>query len=464
MQGSPVQFEFEDVSPVEKRLKVEVAREQVNAKLDEGFRQLGRQVNLKGFRKGKAPKSLLENMFGKKVADDASRELVNESISFVIGQGTLRVVSEPVLEAMPVAKRDEPLKYTARIELMPQIEVKDYVGIPVTQRAAKLADDAVQNTLERKRQTQTELRPIEGRDVAEKDDQLNISLSGTLAHLNYKDKEMTVDLSRPSMAPLPGLAEALVGIPLAAKDHEIKLTMPTEGLPPELAGKTGHFKITVRSAHQKHLPALDDDFAKDTGEAETLDELKSKIEKNLLEEDAEEAKHEMRLSLVEELLKRNPVPLPTMLVQRLARNLIENQRSRMQLELRIMQDQRKADPEAKYQPATPEQLAAAAHAEAVRNLSIEFVMMALADQEKVEVTDADVEKHLAELAKERDKSVARLKAELQREDPNLAQLRGQLRLEMALDVLESKAQVTQGAPQGAPQGAAAGSSEKEPAK
>jgi FKBP-type peptidyl-prolyl cis-trans isomerase (trigger factor) len=136
----------------------------------------------------------------------------------------------------------------------------------------------------------------------------------------------------------------------------------------------------------------------------------------------------------------------------------------MQLELRIMQDQRKADPEAKYQPATPEQLAAAAHAEAVRNLSIEFVMMALADQEKVEVTDADVEKHLAELAKERDKSVARLKAELQREDPNLAQLRGQLRLEMALDVLESKAQVTQGAPQGAPQGAAAGSSEKEPAK
>lgn len=443
MQGSPVQFEFEDVSPVEKRLKVEVAREQVNAKLDEGFKQLGRQVNLRGFRKGKAPRSLLESMFGKKVSEDASRELVNESISFVIGQQQLRVVSEPMLDALPTAKRNEPLRYTARIELMPQIEVKDYVGLEVTQRAPKAGDEQVQTALERKRQAQTELRPVEGRDTAAATDVLNILLTGTLAHLSYKDKEMSVDLTRPNMSPLPGLAEALAGIPLGARDHEVKLTLPTEGLPAELAGKTGTFKITVQSAHQKHLPELDDDFAKDTGEADSLAELKEKLRKNLVEEDAEEAKHEMRLALVEELLKRNPVPLPTMLVQRLARNLLENQRSRMQLELKLFQEARKNNPDAKYEASSPEALAQAAHAEAVRNLSIEFVMMALADQEKVEVTDADLEKHLAELAKERDKSVARLKAEMQREDPNLQQLRGQLRLEMALDVLEAKAQVTQ---------------------
>ena len=141
----------------------------------------------------------------------------------------------------------------------------------------------------------------------------------------------------------------------------------------------------------------------------------------------------------------DPVPLPTNLVQRLARNLLENQRSRMQLELKLFQEARKNNPDAKYEASTPEALAQAAHAEAVRNLSIEFVMMALADKEKVEVTDADLEKHLSELAKERDKSVARLKAEMQREDPNLQQLRGQLRLEKALDLLESKAQVTEGA-------------------
>lgn len=445
MQGSPVQFEFEEVSPVEKRLKVEIAKEQVNAKLEDGFRTLNRQVNLKGFRKGHAPRSMLEQMFGKKVGADAAKDLVNESILFVINQQTLRMASEPMLEAMPEAKRNEPLRYTARIELLPEIDIKDYEGIEVTQRASKATDEAVDAALERRRQAHTELLPIEGRNQAETTDVLSILLNGNLAHLNYKDKEMQVDLTDPKMSPLPGLGAALVGIPLDAKDHDVSLTLPTEGLSKELAGQTGQFKVTVKTAHKKQLPALDDDFAKDTGEAETLDELKKKVREGLIAEDSEEAKHEMRIALVEELIKRNNVPLPPNLVGRLARNLLENPRGRMQLQVRLMQDRRKenpdAPPEQMFQPPKPEELAQAAHSEAVRNLSIEFVMMALADKEKVEVTEADLEKHLSEMAKERDKSVARLKAELQREDQGFQQLRGQLRLEKALDVLESKAKV-----------------------
>lgn len=445
MQGSPVQFELEDVSPVEKRIKVQVAREAVNAKLEEGYRQLSRTVRLKGFRNGKAPRSMLENMFGKKVATDAARELVNESMTYVVSQQPLRMVTEPMLEAMPAAQKDQPLSYTARIELLPQLEVKDYAGIPVTRRQPKATDEQVNESLERRRQAQIELIPVENRasGKTEDTDVLTILLSGALAHLTYKDKEMNVDLTRPEMSPLPGLSAALLGIPLDAKNHEIALTMPTENFPAELSGKTGHFKITVKAAHTKRLPDLDDDFAKDTGEAETLQALKDKIREGLLEEDKEEARHETRLALVEELLKRNPVPLPNGLVQKLMRQLLESQQGQLQLYQKIMAEKRKENPDAKPETPTGEQIAAAAHAEAVRNLSIEFVMMALADQEKVELTDADLEKHLVDLAKERDKSVARLKAELQREDPNLQQLRGQLRLEKALDLLESKAQITE---------------------
>lgn len=448
MQGAPVHFEFEEVSPVEKRLKVEIAKEQVNAKLEDGFRQLNRQVNLRGFRKGHAPRSLLENMFGKKVGADAARDLVNESILFVINQQTLNMASEPVLEAMPEAKKNEPLRYTARIELLPKVEVKDYEGIEVTQRAAKVSDEQITSALERRRQAHTELLPIEGREQAENTDVLTILLSGQLAHLKYKDKEMQVDLTEPKMSPLPGLGEALIGLPLNAQNHPIELKMPAEGLTKEFAGQTGQFLVSVKTAHQKRLPELDDDFAKDTGEADSLEALKAKIREGLLSEDAEEAKHEMRIALVEELIKRNTVPLPPNLIHRLARNLLENPRGRMQLQIRLMKERRKEipegaplEPEKMFAPPTPEELAQAAQAEAVRNLSIELVMMALADQEKVEVTEADLEKHLAELAKERDKSVARLKAELQREDNGFQQLRSQLRLEKALDLLESKAHI-----------------------
>ncbi len=442
MQGSPVRFEFEDVSPVEKRLKVEIDKAQVNKKLDDSYRQLGRQVNIKGFRPGKAPRSLLESMFGKKVATDAARELVNETIGDIIGKQTLRIISEPMLEELADAQKDQNLRYSARIELMPQIDIKDYEGIAVQKREGKVTDEQVNASLESRRQSQQELKPIEGRDKAEAGDVLTISLTGTLSHLTYKDKEMHVDLGKPDQSPIPGLAAALIGVSLSATAHPVELTMPTEGLPKELAGKTGHFKVAVKAAHVKFLPALDDDFAKDTGEAETLDALKEKIRASMLEEDTEEARHEMRLALVDELLKRNPVPLPQGLISRLARNFLENERGRMQLQMKLLQDQRKENPDAKFAMPTPEQLVQAAQAEAVRNLSIEFVMMALADKEKVEITDADVDTHIGEMAKERDKNVARVKAELQREDPGLQQLRAQLRLEKALDVLESKATIT----------------------
>ena len=193
MQGSPVRFEFEDVSPVEKRLKVEIDKAQVNKKLDDSYRQLGRQVNIKGFRPGKAPRSLLESMFGKKVASDAARELVNETIGDIIGKQTLRIISEPMLEELADAQKDQDLRYSARIELMPQIEVKDYEGIAVQKREGKVTDEQVNAALESRRQSQQELKPVEGRDKAEAGDVLTIALTGTLSHLTYKDKEMHVE-------------------------------------------------------------------------------------------------------------------------------------------------------------------------------------------------------------------------------------------------------------------------------
>ncbi|HMU39128.1 MAG TPA: trigger factor [Pseudomonadota bacterium] len=440
MQGSPVRFEFEDVSPVEKRVKVEVDTAQVNKKLDDSYRQLGRQVALKGFRPGKAPRQLLESIYGKKVAADAARELVSETIGEILGQQTLRIISEPMLEELPAAKKDSPLRYSARIELFPEIDLKEYEGIPVKRREAKATDEQVDAALENRRKSQVEYRPIEGRTVSQAGDVLTIRLTGSIGPLTYKDKEIQVDLGQLDRSPIPGLADALVGIALDATAHAIELTMPKEGMAKEVAGQIARLSVAVKSAHVKYLPNLDDDFAKDTGEAETLAELREKTQKKLLEEDTEEARHEMRLQLVEELLKRNPIPLPPALLNRMARSFLENERGRAQLRVKLWKDHMKENPDGEFKP-TAELFAQAAHAEAVRNASIEFVMMALADKEKIEATDEDLEKHIAEMAQENDKNVAKMKAELQREDQGLRQLRAQLRMEKALDFLEQKAAI-----------------------
>lgn len=440
MQGLPVRFELEDVSPVEKRVKVEVDKAQVNKKLDDSYRRLGRQVTLKGFRPGKAPRSLLERMFGKKVASDAARELAAETIGEVLSQQTLKVISEPTIEELPVAQKDADLKYSARIELFPEIDIKDYEGISVTRREPKVTDEQVQAVLERRRNSQLEMRPIEGRQNAESGDVLTVVFSGTIGPQTYKGKELQIDLGKPDLSPVPGLAAALIGIPLSATAHAVEFALPQASTPEESKSVTARLTIDVKAAFVKHLPALDDDFAKDTGEAETLAELTDKTRAKLLEEDTEEARHEMRLQLVEELLKRNPVPLPPGLLARMAKNFLQSERTRQQIYFKLWKDHQKESPDEPFKP-TADQFAQAAHAEAVKNASIEFVMMALADREKVEATDEDVETHISEVAKENNRNVAKVKAELQREDNELRQLRAQLRMEKALDLLEAKANV-----------------------
>ena len=142
------------MSPVEKRLKVEIDKAQVNKKLDDSYRQLGRQVNIKGFRPGKAPRSLLESMFGKRwfrtlPASWSTRRSATSSVS-----RRCESSASPCLKNSPTRKKDQDLRYSARIELMPQIEVKDYEGIAVQKREGKVTDEQVNAALESRRQSQ----------------------------------------------------------------------------------------------------------------------------------------------------------------------------------------------------------------------------------------------------------------------------------------------------------------------
>ena len=293
MQGSPVQFDFEDLSPVEKRVKIEVARELVNMKLDEAFRKISREANLKGFRKGKAPRTLLQQLYGKKVEYEVGQELVNQGMMQALHD--VRLATNPVLEGTPEPRQNEPLRFSVRIELYPTIDPKDYDGVEVSRRVPKVTDEDVAEALENRRNDQVEMIPIEGRDVLGPNDVVSLVMNGTIGPMVLKDRAFNLDLSEPKNSPLPGMVAALVGVPVNAKDHEMRLTMPMEGnVDAVLLGQEVTFTVTIKEAHEKRLPALDDDFAKDTGEAETLAELRDKTRAKLLEQDTAQAKEEMR--------------------------------------------------------------------------------------------------------------------------------------------------------------------------
>jgi trigger factor len=434
-----MQVTVSDLSPVEKKVAVEIPWPYVAQKLDEAYKDLSRGVALKGFRKGKVPRPMLERMFGRQVEQEVVKQLVQESFVAAATEHQIQPVAEPVVDDAQLLK-GQPFHYSARVEVRSIIEPKDYDGIEVSQRPPHVSDEEIDRALERKRQELTEFKVIEGRHEAAATDVLVVNAAGTIGERKIEKEGMMVDLGGAEREPIPGLAQALLGIPLNADGHTVTFALPTREEKPEtaaeLSGAQASLKITVKEAREKQTPALDDEFAKDTGEAETLAELRDKLRGKLLAEDEKTAREEVKRDLVKELLKRNSFVVAPALVERQLD--VELQRARLQMAMRGI-DYRTAGID---EQRMRDDLRESANDE----VRAAFLIDAIAGKEKIEVSEADLEKRLAEMAQMRDKSVPRLKAELQKEG-RLESVKHQVREEKTLDLLLSRAKISEKAQQ-----------------
>jgi trigger factor len=430
-----MQVTVSEISPVEKKVAVEIPWPYVSQKLDEAYKDLSRGVALKGFRKGKVPRPMLEKMFGRQVEQEVVKQLVQESFITAANQHDIQPVAEPIVDDAHLHK-GQPFHYSARVEVRSVVEPKEYDGLELGQRAANVSDADLDAALERKRQELTEFKPIEGRTELAASDIAVVDVTGMIGDRKFDKEAMMIDLTEPTREPLPGISKVLVGVPVNAQQHEVTFVLPTKeenkDTAAELSGATAVLKITVKEAREKQMPALDDEFAKDTGEADTLAELREKLRGKLLEGDEKQAREEVKGDLIKELLKRNAFVVAPALVERQLDNMI--QRSRLQLAMRGI-DYRSAGLD---EQRMRDELRESANDE----VRAAFLIDAIAEKEKVEVSEAELEKKLAELAQSRDKSVPRLKAELQKEG-RLDSLKHQLREEKTLDLLLSRAKISE---------------------
>jgi trigger factor len=429
-----MQVTIEDVSPVEKKVAVEIPWPYVAQKLDEAYKDLGKGVALKGFRKGKVPRPILERMFSRQVEQEVVKQLVQESFVAAATKHDIQPVAEPIVDDAHLHK-GKSFHYSARVEVRSEVAPQDYDGVELSQRAAKVSDEEIDRAIERKRQELTEYKMIEGRDpaVTQASDVVVISLKGKIGDHDFDKDGVMVDLGESQREVVPGIGQALLGVPLAAKDHDVSWTIPEhDQVKKELIGKTAALKVSVKEAREKQTPSLDDEFAKDTGEADTLGELRDKIRERLVKEDEERAKGELKEQLVKELLKRNSFVVAPALVERQLDNML--QRTKLQLAMQGI------DP--RSMPIDEQRMRDDLREGANDEVRAAFLLDAIAEKEKVEVSEADLEKRLAEMAQSREKSVARLKAELQKEN-RLEGVRHQLREEKTLDLLLSRAKINE---------------------
>ena len=409
------QATIERTSDVERRVAVEVPWEQVKGRLDEAYRELSKGVSVKGFRRGKVPRGMLERLFGQHVNKEVAQRLVQDSITKALTDEELMPVAEPQVENDDI-EDGQAFRYSATLQVVPEVEPKDYFGAEVAQRPAKADDAAVERALEEKRRALTEYRAIEGRPT-EDGDVLLVDLMGKVGGQPFDKENQLVELAEPPHEPLPGLAAKLRGIAAEPQDLDVELELGGDG--------AARLLVTIKDVKQKVVPALDDEFAQNTGEADTLAALREKLQAQLLETDEKRAAEEAKQRLVDVILAKNDVPVVPALVEQHLERVIRLQSALMGM-----------DPSMALDEDIKERL----RGDAENTVRGAMLVGAIAKKEGVEVHEADVEKRLAELASQRGENVARVRSEYEKQG-RLEQLRANLREEKTLDLLMSKANI-----------------------
>ncbi len=422
------QVESHEETPILHRVEVEVAAGRVKKAFDRAYKDLAKQANEKGFRPGKVPRSVLERKYGASLAEQIEQTLVGETLMDAVESAGLEAVGEPAIEAS-TPEPDASFRYTARIEVKPHVELPDLKGLPAQRPSVDIADDEVDRELESLRERQAQLvEEAEGTVLAD-DHVATIDFVGRIDGQPFEGgsgQGVTLQIGAGQF--IPGFEEQLRGAE-SGEDRELTVTFPDDYAAEQLAGKQAVFAVHVAAIKRREVPELDDEFAKDLGEFETLDELTARIRADLGENKQREARSVLHRTLIDSLIERVSFDVPPGMVERQLEQRLESARRRFAGQL--------------PQDALDEQAnrwREEWRGEAERDVRESLLLEEIANRESLEVSLEDIEAKLSELAEQQGVDTKRLR-EAWGEGQLESALERQLRDERALEFLAAQAKV-----------------------
>ena len=421
----------EEINSVKKSLKIEVPEEVVAKEISAAYSDLNQRVRIPGFRKGKAPLSLLEKRYGPSVEEDVIRRLVPDYYQRAVKETGLRPVELPAIDKVEL-KKNAPLSFTAMVEISPAISLGNYTGLKATRSKMEVTHLEIDKALGALQDQQAHLVACpDDHGVVEKD-YVIIDFTGTVDGRPMEGAARENQLIQVgSKAFLPGFEEQLIG---HRRGDRVKWTtpFPNDYQPTELAGRSGEFDITIREVKQKQLPALDDEFAKDVGKFSSLEELKTKLRENLTTRMKQEQERAVRAAVLKQLTNAHDFDVPASWVGREVQEALG--RLQQQLPKGITLEQARVDPEAFRKEVEPS---------AREKVKGRLILQAIADHEKLEVTQADVDSALARTAQELKVSPEDVRRLILSQEGHLDVFKARLREDQTLDWVVSKAVIQQ---------------------
>ena len=420
---------IETPSALRRKITIELEPDEIKRELDRAYNQLKRSVQLKGFRPGRAPRNLLERFFGDQVRGDVIQKLQKEYTDKALEENDLKPIVEPEVVTEESDLKKPQVRFTATFDLKPQIEVKDYQDLRVPKAVVEVSEEQVDQALERLRERNGTLHKIERR-VVQAGDFVLVSFEafeGDKPIPNSKFEERIVRASSDELR--HGLDELLAGTEIGSEVRKNR-SYPPDYYESDIAGKTVEWRIRVTDIYERILPQLDDEFAKDQGEYQSLADLRAEIRRQLERRAGEEADARARQGLLDLIIERNPLEVPESLISREQRNL--------ELESAAALEALGMPREAALERVRQEQEDFKARAE--KRARSALIVDAIAAQENVEVTDDEVAERIATLVTQSGGHQRDRLADFYSHQENRDALAQVMRREKTLDRLLSRAQ------------------------
>ena len=414
------------------KLTVEVPAEQFEKALTTAFNKNKSRFNIPGFRKGKAPQAMVEKMYGVEVLyEDAINEALDATYGDAVTESELDVVSRPEIDVVQVEKGKE-LIYTATVAVKPEVTLGEYKGIEVEKASAEVSDEDIEAELKKVQEQNSRLITVEDRAV-EDGDQTVVDFEGFVDGTPFEGgKGEDYPLTIGSHSFIDTFEEQLIGKNIG-EECEVNVTFPEEYHAKELVGKPAVFKVTVKEIKRKELPELNDEFAGEVSEFETLEEYKNDVKAKLSLTKQKEAATENENHVVDKVVENATMDIPEPMIESQVNNMVNDYARRMQSQGLSLEQYMQ------FTGMTIDTLKEQMKPQAVKRIQTRLVLEAIVKAENITVSDEAVEKEIADMAESYKMEVAQIKEYMG--ENGIEQMKEDLAVQEAVDFLVAEAKL-----------------------
>jgi len=415
----------ENISTVKKKITIEVPQDDVAKEREKAVAKVAKKAKLPGFRPGKAPRSVVERHYGEDIQSDVMNKLIADAYFQAVQEHKISPVDMPEISDVSLDK-GSPLSFSATVEVRPNIELGTYDGIEVKEEPLTVSDEELEQTINRLREMYAQLEVVEGRP-AEKGDSIIIDFEGfregkSIAGAKASDHMLTLG----SGNLIPGFEDQLVGVN-KGEAKEISVSFPADYTNKDLAGKDAVFKVMVKEIKRAVMPEVNDDFAKDIGNHNTVEELRARVKEDMEARKRDELASSQREELLSKLVDAHTFDVPPGMVERELQAMMKQQAVRL---ARQGMDVKSFDAEKYREERLPL---------AERRVKGLLILDAVADREKVTVIDEELTAELQVLSRKSGQPVETIKKYYESQEGGMDNLRSSLIQEKTLTLLLSRA-------------------------